>query len=422
MEVKTELMPDADKWRNATEWPGLGRKLRVLVAPANKGGCSFYRAWNPFQKIEQMYGDCIEFRFNENPLCIDMEKGSEAEEKEDLDWCDVFFTQNLANYGGPATLRYIGLAREKGKFVWYDTDDLLTDIYDDHRLKGVYMDNNLQELTKYIYANAHLVSVTQNKFAERISPFCNNNLVVLKNQIDYSLPAWNAPKQYIESKKHRLRVGWVAGIHHEADIKEFARVPAFVNNKVGMQRVHWQLFGRPPYDPNNPEMVKDKWQQDVWDNYIRTFKTGMRGNQNNVSVWGALPTADYGSMYTAIDLSIAPLQENEFNDSKSDIKVAECGRYKVPLVASNVGCYSDTIINGQTGYLVSPSAPPSEWVRVLTKLIKDPLAVKEMGENLHKITEEMFSLEKNAHVRLDVLEYCMQEWVQNKAKEEAAVG
>jgi hypothetical protein len=41
-----------------------------------------------------------------------------------------------------------------------------------------------------------------------------------------------------------------------------------------------------------------------------------------------------------------------------------------------------------------------------------------MGENLHQITERDFSLEKNVHIRLDVLEHSMRGWVQNKAKEE----
>ena len=409
-----------DKWKNATEWPGLGRKLRILVAPANKGGCSFYRAWNPFEKVQELYSGAVEFRFNENPLNIDREKMEEREDKEDLDWCDVFFTQNLANFGGPATIRYVGLAKERGKFVWYDTDDLLTNIYDDHRLKGVYEQNNLQEITKAIYHHSDLVSVTQHKFAERIYPYCTANLVVLKNQIDYSLPAWNRPKQYIQTKRDRVKVGWVAGIHHEADIKEFARVPAFVNKRVGTNRIFWGMYGRPPVDPNwtEEQKQKDKWQQDVWDNYVRTFKTGMTGKDNNVMVYNALPSTHYGMMYTNIDLSIAPLQNNEFNDSKSDIKVAECGRYKVPLVATDVGCYSDTIKNGETGYLISPDAPPSEWVRVLTKMAKDPLWVKEMGENLHQITERDFSLENNVHIRLDVLEHSMRGWVQNKAKEE----
>jgi len=390
------------KWASLKEWPELGRKLRILVAPANKGGCSYYRAWSPFEKIEEQFPDLVEFRFNENPLEVNQEKKSEGEHGyKDLNWADVVFTQNLSNFGGPATVRIIGLAKELGKFVWYDTDDLLTNIYDDHRLKKLYIDNDLENLTKFIYSNADLVTVTQQKFAGRVAPFCNGTLAVIKNSIDYKLPSWNQAKRPLP-RKNLVRIGWVGGIHHEADVKEFASVPALVNQRAGRERVHWGFYGRPPVDPKNPE----DWQQLVWDNYERTLLKGFRGAKN-WDVYQALGPNDYGAMYSNIDIAIAPLQNNEFNDSKSDIKVAECGRYKVPLVASDVGCYSDTIVNGETGYLIPPDAPKAEWVRVLSHLAKNPKKVREMGENLHAITEQLFDLNKVAYHRLDVLEFAM---------------
>jgi glycosyltransferase involved in cell wall biosynthesis len=105
-----------------------------------------------------------------------------------------------------------------------------------------------------------------------------------------------------------------------------------------------------------------------------------------------------------MDLAIAPLQMNEFNDSKSEIKVAEAGRYKIPLIASDVGCYDETIVNGKTGYLLPAGASKGDWVKVLTKCLKNPKHVKEMGENLHKITEEYFSLGKVCKHRLELYE------------------
>tara|TARA_R110000765_G_scaffold108748_1_gene199840 strand:+ start:265 stop:1509 length:1245 start_codon:yes stop_codon:yes gene_type:complete len=402
------------KWSVLKEWPGLGRKLRMLVAPANKGGCSYYRAWSPFQKIEEQFPDLIEFRYNENPLEIDTEKKEEGTTGyKDINWADVVFTQNLSNFGGPATIRLIGLSKELGKFVWYDTDDLLTNIYDDHRLKQLYLDNDLENLTKFIYSNADLVTVTQHKFAERVAPFCTGTLAVIKNSIEYSLPSWNHPKRPLP-RKNMLRIGWVGGIHHEADVKEFSSVPALVNQKAGRERVHWGFYGRPPKDPNNAE----DWQQVVWDNYERTLLKGFRGAKN-WDVYQALGPNDYGAMYSNIDIAIAPLQSNEFNDSKSDIKVAECGRYKIPLIASDVGCYSDTIVNGETGYLIPPDAKQAEWVKVLSSLLKNPKKVREMGENLHAITEQLFDLNKVAYHRLDVLDFAMKQKVQNNERQDS---
>ena len=93
---------------------------------------------------------------------------------------------------------------------------------------------------------------------------------------------------------------------------------------------------------------------------------------------------------------------NNFNDSKSEIKVAECGRYSIPLIASNVGCYDETIENGKTGYLIDAGAPPREWVRILTKVINDKRHRDEMGRNLHDVTEEYFNLNKVVGFRLEL--------------------
>ena len=106
--------------------------------------------------------------------------------------------------------------------------------------------------------------------------------------------------------------------------------------------------------------------------------------------------------YADMDVAIAPLEMNDFNDSKSDIKVAECSRYKIPLVASNVGCYDDTIINGETGYLIDPDSPKSEWVKVLTKLCKDKKHRIELGRNLHERTKDLFDGRKQSQARYDL--------------------
>ena len=44
-----------------------------------------------------------------------------------------------------------------------------------------------------------------------------------------------------------------------------------------------------------------------------------------------------------------------------------------------------------TGYLIDPDAPKTEWVRVLTKLCKDREHREELGNNLHDITEKLFN-------------------------------
>ena len=383
----------------------MSKKLKILAAPANEGGCAYYRIIAPIRKLEELYPDKIEVRYNLNPLGI-IEDGEDAGKWQDnwdfadIKWADVVWTNNISNWGGPYTARLVGKAKEFGKFVHYDTDDLLTDLYEGHRLYGVYKERGLEDITKFIYNHADLVTVTQRKFAERIKEYCGGVLAIVKNSIDYKLPCWNVPRQ-TPHRKRLTRVGWAGGIHHEEDVKEFAGIPHFVNQRVGRENVHWGFYGA----PLKAEGEKGDWQHDVWQNYKNILLRGFSGAKN-WQIYNALSPDSYGGIYSQIDIAIAPLQMNNFNDSKSEIKVAECGRYKVPLVASDVGCYDETIINGETGYLIPPDAPPKEWVRVLTKCIKNPKHIREMGENLHSITQEYFDLNKVAKLRLDLYEQC----------------
>jgi len=380
------------------------KKLKILCAPSNEGGCSYYRVIAPMKKINELYGDHVEFRYNLNPLGIDEKTGQWQENWDfaDMKWADVVWTNNISNWGGPYTARVVGKAKEFGKFVHYDTDDLLTDLYKGHRLYDTYKERKLEDITKFIYSNADLVTVTQNKFAERIKDYCGGVLAIVKNAIDYTLPCWNVPKTQPPRKK-MLRVGWAGGIHHEQDLKYFAGVPHFVNQRIGRENCVWDFYGHPP--PNTP---KEDWQLDVWKKYQGIILRGFKG-QNNWRIHYALTPDRYGEFFTNMDVALAPLEDNPFNDSKSEIKIAECGRYKIPLVATNVGCYDEWIVDGETGFLVDPKKGQSDWVRILTKCGKDPNLVKRMGENLHSLTEENFDMNKVVRKRLDLYYQAMKE-------------
>ena len=227
-------------------------------------------------------------------------------------------------------------------------------------------------------------------------PFAKNALAVIKNSIDYDLPCWNTTRT---TPRRPIRIGWAGGIHHDVDVKEFAGIPNLVNQKVGRENIIWDFYGRPPFKPED----KDDWQQDVWKGYKRVLLSGFKGHRN-WNIHFAMPPDSYGSMYSNMDIAIAPLQMNDFNDSKSDIKVAEAGRYKVPLICSDVGCYNETIKNGKTGYLIAPGASKRDWIKVLTKVIKDHKLREEMGKNLHAETELNFNINTVVHERLNLNE------------------
>ena len=341
------------------------------------------------KKLEEKFPDDVDIRFDDDPLGWQTED-PKSFEFDNIKWADVVFTANIHKFGGEYTLNLARITRELDTFLHFDTDDLLTELYEGHRHFEAYRDNNLANITKAVYEMADLVSVTQMKFAERIAPFVRSGcLAIIKNAIDFDLPCWNAPPT--KPKKGHTRIGWVGGIHHEEDVKPFQGVMVSLAAKVGVEKIEWRLHGKPPPNPENNENV---WQTEVWDNYQAWLTGGAK--RSNVFIGYALPADQYGVFYSQMDISIAPLLDNPFNDSKSEIKLMECGRYGVPLVCTDVGAYGEIIENGKTGYLISRNNPKSEWIKRLTKLCKDPEHRMELGQNLKKIVDARFN--SNLHI------------------------
>ena len=358
--------------------------------------------------LAEEHPDKVEIRITDNPLELPSSITGNVAENQlppndklvDLNWCDIVLISNILKYGGSYTARVCGVAKQLGKFVHFDTDDLLTDLYKEHKLFDVYRDNKLDEITKFVYANADLVTVTQVKFAKRIQPLVGKILATIPNVIDYKLPCWNAKK--IDTKF--TRIGWAAGVHHLPDVKVFESVPHLVNQKAGRENVKWCFFGHPP--PGDEK--KGGWEDSVWPQYKASILNAFKG-QPNYQIYYALPPDQYGYYLAETDIGIAPLKMNNFNDSKSNIKVAECAVYKSPLVASNVGGYEEDIINGETGYLIDPDAPKTEWIRILSRLIRDRKHRIQLGENLYNRVRNKYDARRNIGDRLYLYDRAMKD-------------
>ena len=70
-----------------------------------------------------------------------------------------------------------------------------------------------------------------------------------------------------------------------------------------------------------------------------------------------------------IDIGLAPLSDNTFNKSKSNLKVLEYGVLGIPTIASPVYPYSNTIKHEKDGLLVKNDY--KKWLKSLSRLIED---------------------------------------------------
>ena len=155
----------------------------------------------------------------------------------------------------------------------------------------------------------------------------------------------------------RPRVGWAGGLGHTGDLEMIADVVSEL-----AQEVDWVFFG----------MCPDRLRP-----YVAEFHPGV-----DIALY---PRA---LAQLQLDLAIAPLEENQFNACKSNLRLLEYGACAVPVVCSDVGPYRD------------PALPVTrvrnrhrEWVGAIREHLADAGACRQAGEALKAVVHRDWMLE-----------------------------
>lgn len=103
-----------------------------------------------------------------------------------------------------------------------------------------------------------------------------------------------------------------------------------------------------------------------------------------------VPLGDYyrAMQSFAPDIWLSPLAEHPFNCSKSNLKAIEGMALKIPIIASDVTPYSETVIHGENGLIARNE---DEWTDYMQMLIKDESSRKRLGANGRRFVEENFN-------------------------------
>jgi glycosyltransferase involved in cell wall biosynthesis len=214
------------------------------------------------------------------------------------------------------------------------------------------MDVNLsrRRLAETILAESDAVVVTTSILAERMSRY-NKNIFVNPNTLDWSL--WDQSHVGRRPLEH-VYIGWQGGNTHLMDWAECDPAIKYVlRNNV---RAKLELFT----------------VQDV----MTPFTKNMPESKLILHEFISYDAHPYRSQVLRPDIGICPLHKDEFNICKSDLKFTEYAACKVPVIASNIPPYSESIIHGETGFLVDST---QDWIKYLNRLIEDPLLRAKIG-------------------------------------------
>lgn len=239
-------------------------------------------------------------------------------------------------------------------------DDLLTDIpnYNPFSSKTP---SDIKTRIKLACSLADTLVVSTENLADQFSPL-HQNIQVIPNRISKQI--W-PPLTKSRTANKKLRIGWAGAGQHQADLAWLKPVVEATQNQFD-----WVFFGDQPQGLNTNTI---EFHQPVdlihYPEYLKRLN---------------------------LDLAVAPLVNNPFNQAKSQLKLVEFGALGIPVIASDLACY-------QNSPAMLLANKPSLWINALLSIDQDRQALVKAGTTLQEWVTEHYYLEDHLNQWLGVL-------------------
>ena len=273
----------------------------------------------------------------------------------------------------PELLRLCHLAKDYGKPIFFDIDDLVFDtLYTDqlsytkglpHHEKEKY-DANVRNYG-YMLENCDGAITSTNQLQKELKKYQSK---VLLNRNLASDELISISSQFLKDYSHVsdvVKIGYFSGsISHNENFELIK--PAIMQLLKKYSNVQLHIVGI----LDIPKDMKPFENQIVTHDYVD---------------WDKLP-----SLISEVDINLAPLVDSIFNRAKSEIKWIEAALVKVPTVASKIGAFSDAIVDGETGLL----ATDDQWFEKLEDLVLYPELRQKIADAAYRAVLENCTLSK----------------------------
>ena len=409
--------------------------INVLVIYTDTlGGVGFFRSRQPHEKLAEMYPEEFHVDFVTMPYFGDLSK---FDKYQIIHFHKGVYFNNIAQQ--ETFTRLLQYCKEKGIVTIMDIDDYW--VLGGHHPQGRSRDNerrnpeavNTELTTKKNMGMVDYVTTTTEFFAKAIRPF-NNNVVIFPNAIDPTDTKFQVHKE----PSDKLRIGFIMGSTHEYDMMLMGnfvnKLPKDVLDKIKIVLCGLDIRGSistinadgtvSTRNIKPEESVWYRYEKMVTDNYKivspeykqfleRFIPESVYPNEVNERYkrcW--TKTMDkYYQHYKEIDVLFAPLEENAFNEKKSELKPIECCFSHTAFVGSNYAPYTigtkNAIIKGGgidpegNCILIDKTRAHKDWAKTVERLVKNPDLVKQLQDNLYRDFHEKYDLRHVTAERAD---------------------
>lgn len=319
------------------------RPLPVILAhPSDDTGCGQYRVIKPLSAMMQegISDGLISFR------------ALVPAELERLKPDTIVFQRPLAR----EFLEYMRNTKSySNAFKVYEIDDLITNIPIKNYFKSQHPKDTVKLLREGI-AHVDRLIVSTTGLAEAYSGW-HKDIQIAELKLP---PVWWCNLNVTRTEHKKPRVGWAGGSSHLGDLELIADVVKDLADEVD-----WIFFG----------MCPSKLRP-----YIKEFHSGV-------------PIHMYPQKLASLDLdlAVAPLENNQFNDCKSNLRLLEYGTCGFPVICSNTRAFMESKLPVQ---IVKNKF--KEWTSAIRSHVNDLDACRVKGKNLELEVKRNWTLKTSA--------------------------
>lgn len=340
--------------------------MNILILHRTKSASDYHRIFCPFRYLPLEDGENVRYRVEDDTYY-----------KADFQWADlVIFNRHPTVELGA----FIDMKREYGFKVWCDVDDSW-DLYKEHYLYDNWKKAGISRMIVTSINNADIVTVTNKRLLRKVLTI-NKKCQIVPN----ALPIGHEQFRSDKTESSKLRFMYAGGPSHYNDLLTIEEFFRYANISETLK--------------NTSQFIMAGYHSSYKEASLHSMNSIMRIAPGYMTI-PALSLSTYMDHYNQTDVALAPLENNDFNTYKSNLKIIEAGCMKTPIIATKMYPFLEDIdAQGKGLYLCDT---PMSWGEAARVLVKNPNMVADHGEMLYEYVKSKYDLLKVNIVRRQIL-------------------